>query len=348
MIDWDKFWAHGAFLRLSADQFMLFEGPFEKATAETADVGGFDFFGEREEWWKARRKIQLNLEDFRRSLETQLGPKTLKRSDFNPPRREDFEASFRLIQGKIQREEIEKAVPMIKTEALISPQPADLAHALFTLWSVPLNLHVYGFWMDGKGVMGATPEILFEQNASTLQSMALAGSCPRAGISDRIPLMKDPKELKEHQLVIDDLAVRLKPLGWVRKDATRVIELPTILHLMTPFEVTGVTKNPKELMRHLHPTAAMGVAPRAYGYQWLKELSDQKDRGQFGAPLFFRKGPDSGVALVAIRSLFWSPGFSRIFAGCGVVSASQQEREFAEVQAKIESVFQMLGLKAEA
>ncbi|MBX3016579.1 MAG: chorismate-binding protein [Bdellovibrionaceae bacterium] len=343
-IQWDVFWKTGAFLRLSQEEFLLLEGPFTKCADHEADFGGFHFFGEDEQWWKARRRLKLGREELRRSLEGQLGPRSLFRNDFTPPTPESFESAFRLIQGKIQREEIEKAVPILKTESAKTPGPADLAHAFFTLWNLPMNLHVYGFWNEGRGVIGATPETLFELEGTTMKTMALAGSCPKAEAVDRIPLLKDPKELKEHQIVVDDLAIRLKTLGWMRSDPVAMIELPTLFHLITRFEVTGINKTPKEIMRHLHPTPAMGVAPRAYGYQWLKDLTDQKDRGFFGAPLFFRKDQEQSVALVAIRSLFWDAKGARIFAGCGVVAASQAEREFAEIGAKMDSVFQMLGL----
>lgn len=343
-IRWEVFWTSGAFLRLNQEEFLLLEGPFTPCPDHEADFGGFHFFGEEEQWWKARRRIRIGREDLRRSLEGQLGPRLLFRNDFTPPSPESFEAAFRLIQGKIQREEIEKAVAILKTESAKRPTPADLAHAFFSLWNLPLHLHVYGFWNEGRGVIGATPETLFELEGSTLKTMALAGSCPRAEAGERLPLLKDPKELKEHQIVVDDLAVRLKTLGWMRAEPIDVIDLPTLSHLITRFEVTGVNRTPKELMRFLHPTPAMGVAPRAYGHQWLKDLTDQKDRGFFGAPLFFRESPERSAALVAIRSLFWDAAGARIFAGCGVVAASQAERELKEIGAKMDSVFQMLGL----
>ncbi len=345
LIEWEKFWAAGAFLRLNADEVLILEGPFENSGDATADFGGLDFFGGEEIWLKARRRLVLNHEELRRSLESQLAPKSLHRNDFTSLRLENFEASFRMVQGKIQREEIEKAVPILKTETSKKPTSADLAHALFSLWNLPMNLNVYGFWNKGQGVIGATPEQLFELDQTTLKTMALAGSSAKTEASERLPLLKDPKEVKEHQIVVDDMAIRLKTLGWLRQEPTRVLELPTLFHLITRFEVTGITRTPKELIRHLHPTPAMGVAPRAYGYQWLKDLNDQKDRGFFGAPLFFRKSNDSSVVLVAIRSLFWNASGSRIYAGCGLVAASQVEREFAEIQTKMESVFQMLGLQ---
>lgn len=343
-INWELFWKSGALWRESENEFLLWEGPFTACADHEADLGGIEFFGDGERWWKAGRRHRIHREELRRLLESQLGPRQLARKDFTPPKAETFEPGFRLIQGKIQREEIEKAVPILKTQTSKVPSPSDLVHALFTLWNLPMNLHVYGCWNEGEGMIGATPELLFELNGTTLQTMALAGSCPKSEAADRIPLLKDPKELKEHQIVVDDLAIRLKTLGWMRMDPIDVIELPTLSHLITRFEVTGVNRSPKELMRHLHPTPAMGVAPRAYGYQWLKDMADQPQRGFFGAPLFFRGEGEHSVALIAIRSLFWDATGSRVFAGCGVVAASQVEREFAEILAKMDSVFRMLGL----
>lgn len=136
---------------------------------------------------------------------------------------------------------------------------------------------------------------------------------------------------------------RLRPFGWMRIDPTVVLELPTMLHLKTPISITGCQKSAGELTRFLHPTAALGVAPRGYGHRWLRELPGQIDRGQFGGPVLFRFG-NWARTLVAIRSLFWNEKGSSVWAGCGLVAASQVDREWHEAQTKLRSVFEMLAI----
>lgn len=342
-----QFWQDGAVLRFSADEYLIMAGPWENSSEAEADIGVMDFFSSEIKWQKARTTGLLTRENFRRLLESKLGSAKLSEKTFTPPSREAFEQSFRLIQGKIQREEIEKAVPIVRSHSPLKPAAVDLAHCFFKLSELPLTLNVFGFWSQGKGVLGATPEILGDWNNGLFRTMALAGSCPKAEVGTRQPLLKDSKELREHQLVVDDLIARLKPLGSLRRDPTEVLELPTLLHLKTAFELSGCTKTAGELVRHLHPTAALGVSPRGYGFQWLRELPEQGDRGWFGAPMTFRdrhSNQSRARTLVAIRSLFWSDEGSTVWAGCGLVAGSQLDREWNEVQTKIKSVFQMLSL----
>lgn len=319
-------------------------GPWKQAPEAESHLGFMDFFASSPQWLRASAVGIFTAQEVRRFFETQLGSKTLKKSDFNPLEQNGFEAAFRLIQGKIQRGEIEKAVPIVRSQAKTKPTTSDLAHMVMTAFSLPTSLNIFGFWNQDRGVFGATPEILFSLEEQKLRSMALAGSCPKQDQGQRVSLLKDPKELKEHNLVVEDLSNRLGPLGWLRQGPTQILELPTLYHLQTEFEVKGCAKIPSELIRHLHPTAALAVSPRHYGFQWLKDLPDQMDRGLFGAPLTFNFKPQHSLSLVAIRSLFWSSQGSSVYAGCGLVAASRFEREWEELEVKLNSVFRLLGL----
>lgn len=338
------FWRDGAVYRWAPNEWLICVGPWRSAPESEAHLGEMSFFSTEMSSWRAAQTALLGTEDFRRLLESRLGERELRIEDFAPISRENFEKSFQLVQGKIQREEIVKAVICGHAFNRRRPSPSDLAHSLFHMLNLPESLHVYAFWKDGEGVIGATPEYLLAGKSPVYRTMALAGSSPRDENGQRQPLNKDPKELREHQLVVEDLLERLRPLGWLRQEPTEVLELPTLRHLKTSIELTGCAKTPGELVRHLHPTAALGVAPRAYGYRWLRELPGQTERGRFGAPVVFRRD-DEVRALVAIRSLFWEASGTCLWAGCGIVAASQLEREWLEIQAKAQSVLHTLGLK---
>jgi menaquinone-specific isochorismate synthase len=289
--------------------------------------------------------VSFNSDQLKRQVEPYLsGTRGLSRGNFLPPSQDHFAESFRLIQGKIHREEIEKAVPIVFAQSEGKPQPADLANFMMQSLQYGPELFPFGFWDHGRGVFGATPEFLFRRQAMVVESMALAGSCPKSEKAERMPLLKDPKELREHELVVNDLTTRLKALGWLQQYPTEEIELPHLFHLRTRFELTGCTKQDIELVHHLHPTAALGVAPRAYGFSWLRELPEQSDRGLFGAPMLFKINPEESICLVAIRSLTWDEQGSRIGAGCGIVRDSQLEREWREACAKIEFTKNLLAI----
>jgi menaquinone-specific isochorismate synthase len=117
--------------------------------------------------------------------------------------------------------------------------------------------------------------------------------------------------------------------------------------LKTDLKVRTHRLTAAEWMKWLHPTPALGVAPRNYGYQWMKALPEQSERQLFGAPICFtfkKQGSEQvqSVSLVMIRSVFWSRNFVQVFAGCGIVRESILEKEWQELLAKLDSVDKML------
>ncbi|MFN7729394.1 MAG: chorismate-binding protein [Bdellovibrio sp.] len=346
--DLARFLNSGAFYRLSPDRFRLYWGPW-KPLADGA-LEGFhlafqEFFASELKSFQATEVREFSRGDLIRFLEPGLGTGTQwVQAGFQEPDKAAFEVGFQIIQGKIQRGEIEKAVPIAVARSSAKPLNEDVLGGMLKMLSLPIDLHAYGYWHEGRGLLGATPEVLFHRKSMVVQTMALAGSMPKEDAATRTPLLKDPKEMREHELVINDLMARLKPLGWLKKHDTEVLELPTLFHLKTKFEVSGCAKRDPELVRLLHPTPALGVAPRAYGFQWLRELPDQKDRGLFGAPILFSLSNDETLALVAIRSILWDENGSRVPSGCGLVATSELEREWHELAVKRRTLFSLLGL----
>lgn len=333
----------GAFVRWPDGRVTLWKGPWRAVEAKEADVGLHEYYGGHTSWLKAADSLEATADEWAEAAAAWAGPLSFSKSSFSTPVARDFEDSFRAIQGKIQREEIVKAVPFTTVSAPVAPTAGDRLRFIDRVIALPGNLNAFGYWNEGRGVLGATPEVLFDLNGTSLTTMALAGTLPKSEVNERAPLLRDPKEMKEHAWVADDIEKILKGVGWLKREPTRVLELPTLFHLMTEFSVEGCTRSPDEILRLMHPTPALGVAPRAYGYQWMKDLPGQDDRGIYGAPVTFRRGEHTR-ALVAIRSLFWDGSLTRVRAGSGIVAESQLEREWAEVGTKLQSVFTMLGL----
>jgi menaquinone-specific isochorismate synthase len=351
----DEFFREGAYLRLPDGQVFLWQGPWQKSTISNSshDVEGFNlahtsFYGSDLNFWKSEEApIIIDSVELQKLLNklNETDEVKIRRSEFVLPRKQIFEGQFQNILGKIQREEIEKAVPSVFSVNENVPSMADRKNWLSSLLQTPSNLYAFGLWSQGEGVMGATPEILFHRHGLVLRSMALAGTRARQeGVTPK-SLLKDEKERHEHQVVVDDIKKQLSKIGWVKVGDTTVMELPTLLHLMTPIEAEISPKTTSELIRLLHPTPALGVHPRAFGYHWMKDSLEQSQRGWYGAPIAFGLSPEETLCLVAIRQIQWSKSGCRIGVGCGVVKASQVENEWQEIINKLSSVFQLLGLQ---
>ena len=177
--------------------------------------------------------------------------------------------------------------------------------------------------------------------------MALAGTRPADRASE---LLRDPKELREHRMVVDDIVRRLAPFGNIEVETIRILELPGIAHLATPirFEEIGPERMSfVEMVRRLHPTAALGVSPRTEaGERWLREADRGVKRRTHGAPFGLELADHRALALVAIRNVQWHGDAIRVGAGAGLLPESQLEREFDELREKREQVKALLGLRA--
>ncbi|HWU42882.1 MAG TPA: chorismate-binding protein, partial [Bdellovibrio sp.] len=261
------------------------------------------------------------------------------------PSQENFAETLESLLQKIRKDEIQKAVPAVFARSEQSVQINDLAQMIFSATQAPETLFVYGFWQNGEGVLGATPEVLFDFESNLLKTMALAGTCPKNEKAERNSLLNDAKELQEHQFVVEDLKKRLEKWGRVEMQGPQILELPTLYHLKTDIDVKCDTApHFTELIEELHPTPALGVAPRSADYKWMAEFPGQEGRGGFGGPFAFIH-KDKALCLVAIRNLQWNMKETMIGSGCGIVAASELDREWRELFQKRLSVKKILGLE---
>lgn len=283
-----------------------------------------------------------------------------------------------LLQSEIQAGKLKKAVPVVAAVGVTAVHGENifllerLLHALMA--SRDSGLRVYGKWNAAGGGVGLTPEDLFGIRDQELTTMAVAGTAPIP--SEAAPesvrklgesLSSDPKEREEHSLVVDDILARLSRfsgISSVKAGQAEPIRFKKLLHLVTPVKAIFVSgqyeKIVPALIRHLHPTPALGLAPRSIALSRLKEIDDQLlpfSRKTFGAP-FVVLSKDRVEAVVAIRQMRWHRSSAaelinddrlelEILAGCGVVASSQPEKEWLELQAKRESVAEALGLSRE-
>lgn len=346
----------GALLRYR-QQWHLVWGPFERSKDLKAQ--GFslyltDFYGSQDEsYLRGTRSALINSEELSDLLESFLhsqqaskrGP-ALQTAPWQEPLLADYQRFFADVQTKIRHREICKAVPVVFAKSQQVVTVVDRALMLRHLLQAPESLFVYGYWSPEEGILGATPEILFSVKDQNIQTMALAGTCPKAESQQRESLLADPKEREEHELVLQDICEVLERFGSVTKSETHILDLPTLWHLKTDIEVSAFSSlNYIELVKSLHPTPALGVFPRSAGISWMQAYADQNKRGRFGAPfMFVLPQSNEAICLVAIRNLQWNKDEILLGSGAGVVSASEIEREWRELAQKRESVKKILGV----
>jgi menaquinone-specific isochorismate synthase len=339
------FLTSGFFYRINEDQVRLGWGDFSPSPISSAQVAFCPFWDNQLVGFRASQERTLVVQEFRAMLEGFMISLQGRSASFSGPDRSLVAQSFQATQGRIQRGEIKKAVVIWTSSSDWIPSTKERATLIMNALRASEKLHVYGHWSKQQGVIGISPEVLFVRDGEFLQTMALAGSLPKAEVNERPALHRDPKELREHQMVITDITERLRHAGLLTQANTDIVELPTLFHLRTLLEIRNCKKSDEEIVTQLHPTAAMAQFPRAYGIKWMKDLPYQPQRGLHGGVVWFKTGPDTSSAVVAIRSLFWDTQHSWMTAGCGVVAESQEDREWREMTTKLASIRLSLGLE---
>lgn len=264
---------------------------------------------------------------------------------WSEPSRREFDEAFARVQNLISQGQIDKAVPVNFARAKGVVGPATIARWLLETTLAPETLWPYGVWFGGEGCLGVTPEVLFELEAGRLTTMALAGTLAKADGSAE-DLLKSAKDLVEHRIVIEDLRRQLESFGFFRASPTAVMELPKLWHLRTDVQVDlSEPVSAFDLVKRLHPTAALGVYPRLFGWRWMRELPGQESRMRYGAPITFDFGDGRALSLVAIRNVQWRDTDVLLGSGCGLVRDSVLDREWDELMRKRESVRHALGIE---
>jgi menaquinone-specific isochorismate synthase len=249
------------------------------------------------------------------------------------------------LVAAIARGPLTKAVPVVLERGRLTDD-APLAPALLAaLLDAPDASLLYGLWNASEGIVGASPEILFRRlENGGVETAAVAGTYPAARGAC---LADDPKEAAEHQSVVDDIAGVLAPLGRVEIGPRELLCLPLLAHLKTelflsPARPVGFS----DLVRALHPTAALGAAPRDADPGLLRRLDADGTAGRqrLGAP-FGVEWPDGRAAcLVAIRNVQWHGRDLILGAGGGVIAQSRLDAEWEELRLKREAVKRMFTL----
>jgi menaquinone-specific isochorismate synthase len=354
-LDWDQFAKSGAIIRINENEVLIGWGnrlwmdkphpSFYKPQFFFPDF----FFNNKQLCFEHENFAVLTLEHLLSVLsKAPLTP--AKNFNWKNDFKDLFFENVRNLQSLFKDNVLVKAVPYAFEHSSVSFTQQDLLRSLKNLVQSVSNqkLHLYGFWDQKQGILGATPEILFKYNGtdrqSHLETIACAGTLPSDGDLDSF--INDSKEGYEHQLVVDGISQSLKPYGEVFNGKRQVLKLATLSHLITP--ITVHLKNQldfQEVTKALHPTPALGAFPKEVGMQWLRQYQLSVPRERFGAPVgcYYEEGKKL-ISLVAIRNVQWDTNGSKICAGCGVVPESKVEKEWQEIELKIRSVKAMMGL----
>jgi isochorismate synthase len=255
-----------------------------------------------------------------------------------------FAALVTRARDRIRAGDLAKVVVHRSSRFTLDAQPA-LAAALRALAARQTTATRYGFKVDGATFLGATPERLVRRIGDRVEADVLAGSIARAPGVDGLGLLCSAKDRAEHALtrraIGETIAARCTNIAlW----GPTVRTLPHVYHLHT--RVEGRLARPThvlELVAALHPTPAVGGVPSAAALAFLA-AHERAPRGWYEGPVgWFSPGGDGDIS-VALRAALVEGTTITLYAGAGVVAASEPTRELAETIAKSRTMAEALGL----
>ena len=197
-----------------------------------------------------------------------------------------------------------------------------------------------------KGVrwVGATPEQLFSLRKNEFETVALAGTTERhddalQDASLGAALLQSPKNLSEQNIVHQYLHEKLEELGLHPQGEEPVLlQLRNVQHIFSLLRCPVLTPlSPWKILETLHPTPALGGYPRGEVRAKIKTL-ETYERGLYGGGFAIFSSPHSGQAMVAIRCARLEKNIATLYAGAGIMSDSQPEDEFLEMENKFHAV----------
>ena len=268
-------------------------------------------------------------------------------SSVRPPG--DFERMIEAATGRIRAGEMSKIV--LAREVLASAPAAHDPAAVFGAMRVQFpSCFCFCCGTPEAAFIGASPELLLRRSGASLSTVALAGSTRRSSdpaVDDHLgeQLLRSAKDREEHAIVAGRIARALRPHAvWVETAGEpEIVKVANIQHLATPIVAQlAEPRSAVELAGMLHPTPAVGGEPWSAAAGVIAEL-EQMDRGWYAGPVGWMDATEDGEFCVALRSALLRDREAHLYAGVGVVAASDPAAELAETEIKLGALLPLLS-----
>ena len=222
-----------------------------------------------------------------------------------------------------------------------------------------INPSPYMFYFSGTDVevAGASPETLVKLENGVLHTFPLAGTRPRGKTEEEdkeleAGLLKDEKELAEHNMLVDlgrnDLG-KISKFGSVQVEKLHSIERYShVMHIGST--VRGEIKEEFDALDAIEavlPAGTLSGAPKIRACQLIAELENNK-RGIYGGAIGYIDFTGNMDTCIAIRIAYKKNGKVFVRSGAGIVADSDPEKEYNECINKAKAVVNALKLAEEA
>lgn len=273
-----------------------------------------------------------------------------------PPQADYVDGVAKLVE-LMKTTELEKAV-LARAIDLQCEQQIPVVDLFYQLFKNNPEGYTFALAQDPKKsgwFMGASPELLVAKQNQYVFSNPVAGTLARSAdaLEDQAQaqrLLASAKDRHEHAVVIEAIADLLSPLcdKLSIPKSPSLIKTQTVWHLAT--QIQGTLKDPEmhvfDLASILHPTPAVCGQPAPLARQLISDL-EPFNRNLFAGTMGWSDAHGNGAWAVNVRCGRIFEYSARLYAGAGIVEASQPASELNETIAKFKTMLNALGLNAD-
>lgn len=267
--------------------------------------------------------------------------------------REEFLEAVRKAKDYIEKGDVVQVVLSQRFETDLDVEPFNIYRALRVINPSP---YMFFLNLDDIHLIGSSPEILVRLEKDRVVTRPIAGTRPRGKNEeeDRVleeDLLKDPKEIAEHVMLVDlgrnDLG-RVSKIGTVKVDELMTVERYShVMHIVS--NVSGIIREGEDafsVLRACFPAGTLTGAPKVRAMEIIEELEPCR-RGVYGGAVGYFGFSGNMDMCITIRTLLVKDGKIYVQAGAGIVADSLPEREYEETVNKARGMLKAVELARE-
>lgn len=265
-------------------------------------------------------------------------------------KRSDFEAAVSNIKELINAGECYQVVLSQRFTRVTEASPVSIYRALRSINPSP---YMFLLQMDGKAIVGASPEMLVRCENDRLEYRPIAGTRARGKTKTEDEALAeemrgDEKEVAEHLMLVDlgrnDLG-RVAEYGSVMVDTLMSVEKYShVQHLVSSLSAElrpGLDRF--DALAACFPAGTVSGAPKVRSIEIINEM-EPTPRGVYAGAVGYFDYSGNMDMCIAIRTLVLENGVATIQAGAGIVADSVPSLEFDETVNKAKGLLKAIEI----
>jgi anthranilate synthase component 1 len=304
----------------------------------------------------ALKKIESIIKDLNKPHPEFKKPKTsskIKRTQqpFNSNfSQKDFQKAVKKAKEYIKGGDIIQAVLSQRFKTKIKTDPFNIYRTLRYI-----NPSPYMYYLKFKDVklIGSSPEIMVRLEDRKVEVRPIAGTRPRGKTpaeDERLTkdLLKDPKEIAEHIMLVDlgrnDIG-RVCNFGSVAVPELMTIEKYSHVSHMVSDCIGKLKKNRDmfDVIKGTFPAGTVSGAPKVRSMEIIEELEKEK-RGPYAGSVAYFSFSGNLDSCITIRTIVVKGKNAYIQAGAGIVADSNPKKEYIETLNKSKGMQKAIDL----